>query len=120
MKYTGTDANECTITIHNVTEEYDCSWAGRLDEDLQNSYINITIAKPVKNMTIEMVGDLVADQPGHIKCLVNGGRPAPMMSLQILPLPVPEFLNNSLNQTPGTTNESIFYYFLMQKNPYFN
>ena len=101
MKYTGNNTNECTITIHNVTEEYDCSWAGRLDEDLTNSYINITIARPVKNMTIEIVGDLVADQPGHIKCLANGGRPAPMMSFQITD-PMPEFLNNTLNQTPGT------------------
>jgi len=99
MKYTGNNTNECTITIHNVTEEYDCSWAGRLDEDLTNSYINITIARPVKNMTIEIVGDLVADQPGHIKCLANGGRPAPMMSFQITD-PMPEFLNNTLNQTP--------------------
>ena len=101
MKYTGTDANECTITVHNVTEEYNCSWAGRLDEDLKNSYINITIAKPVKNMTIEIVGNLVADQPGHIKCLATSGRPAPLMSLQITD-PMPEFLNNSLTQTPGT------------------
>ena len=36
MKYTGTKSNECTITIHNVTEEFNCTWAGRLDEDLTN------------------------------------------------------------------------------------
>lgn len=36
MKYTGTKSDECTITIHNVTEEFNCTWAGRLDEDLTN------------------------------------------------------------------------------------
>ena len=36
MKYTGTKSEECTITIHNVTEEFNCTWAGRLDEDLTN------------------------------------------------------------------------------------
>ena len=93
MKYTGNNTNECTITIHNVTEEYDCSWAGRLDEDLTNSYINITIARPVKNMTIEIVGDLVADQPAHIKCLAKSGvsRTLPNQSLFVIVLDQSEF-----------------------------
>ena len=59
-------------------------------------------------MTIEIVGNLVADQPGHIKCLATNGRPAPLMSLQITD-PMPEFLNNSLTQTPGTNQSLLFF-----------
>ena len=29
MDYTGTDTKSCTITIHNVSEEYNCTWAAR-------------------------------------------------------------------------------------------
>ena len=29
MVNTGTDPNSCTITVWNVTEEYNCTWAGR-------------------------------------------------------------------------------------------
>ena len=29
MTYTGSDPNSCTITVYNVTDEYNCTWAGR-------------------------------------------------------------------------------------------
>ena len=29
MTYTGTDPKACTITVYNVTDEYDCQWAAR-------------------------------------------------------------------------------------------
>ena len=100
MKYTGTNATECTITVHNVTDEYNCTWAGRLDEDLTNSNIEIIVARPLENITIHVKDTLVANQPGQIKCGVFGGRPAPSISLEFTK-PLPKLLNDSQTQIPG-------------------
>jgi hypothetical protein len=75
-----------------------------LDVDLRNTDINVTVAKPVQDMKTKVVGKLVAGQPGQIVCDANGGRPAPMISLEITK-PLPEFLNDTQTQTPG----NIFY-----------
>ena len=102
MKYTGTNSTECTITVHNVTDDYNCTWAGRLDEDLTNSNIEIIVARPLENITIHVVDTLVANQPGQIKCGVFGGRPAPSISLEFTK-PLPKLLNDSQTQIPGDT-----------------
>lgn len=97
MTYTGNDAKACTITIYNVTEEYNCQWAARLDEDLQNSKINVTIAKDVDHIEIEIEDDLVEGQDGKILCKINGGRPGPNLNFDF-DKPVPTMINDTVEQ----------------------
>ena len=58
MEYTGNDPKHCKITVKNVKDEYNCQWAARLDEDLSNTIVNITVAREITNVTIENDGDL--------------------------------------------------------------
>ena len=34
MEYSGKSSNECSVTIHNVTDAHNCTWAARLEDDL--------------------------------------------------------------------------------------
>ena len=99
MTYSGEDKNACTITVANVTEEYDCRWAARLDEDLTNTEINITVAKEIDTISLEM-DPMVVGQEGTIKCTVQGGRPAPKISFS-MEEPSPDLSKNSMTQEPG-------------------
>ena len=96
MTYAGEDSKACTIKVANVIDDYDCQWAARLDEDLANTVINITVAKEIQNVTLE-VDEMIAGQESDIKCKVEGGRPAPMVNFNI-EKPSPELLNNSMTQ----------------------
>ena len=98
MTYSGSDPNACTITVANVTDEYDCQWAARLDEDLGNTVINITVAKEIQNITIE-AEEMIAGQESAIKCNVMGGRPAPTMNFD-LNFGI-ELVNSTVAQDPG-------------------
>jgi len=99
MDYTGTDTKTCTITIHNVSEEYNCTWAARLDEDLTNSNISVTIAAAVEEVIIEAPEELVAGMDGNIICTVKGGRPAPILNFDFGESS-PEMVNDTITQTP--------------------
>lgn len=98
MEYTGHNSTECTVTVHNVTDEYNCGWATRIDEDMVNTNINITVAQPIKNMSITM-DQLIAGKSSKVVCKVNGGRPAPLISLEFTK-PRPEIVNSTQQQTP--------------------
>ena len=65
-----------------------------------NSEIEITIATPVEDVIVETSEDLVAGDEGKIVCTVKGGRPAPIISLD-LGQPVPEMINDTISQIPG-------------------
>ena len=78
----------------------------RLDEDLTNSKIEITVAQPVEEVMVETLTDLVAGQDGGIKCTVKGGRPAPIISME---LDDPEMVNDTISQIPGTQYISILF-----------
>ena len=112
MTYSGEDKNACTITVANVTEEYDCQWAARLDEDLGNTVINITVAKEIDSISLEM-DRMVVDQEGTIKCTVQGGRPAPMINFSIEDFSdLPE---NSMTQEPGNTFNILCFIFVLME-----
>ena len=84
-----------------LQQKYDsCTLISRLDEDLTNSKIEITIAKPVEEVMVETLSDLVAGQDGGIKCTIKGGRPAPIVSMEF-DNPAPEMVNDTVSQTPG-------------------
>ena len=99
MTYSGEDPKACTITVANVTEDYDCQWAARLDEDLANTIINVTVAKAIESISLEMER-MVVGKEGNIKCKVQGGRPAPMINFSI-EKPSPDLSNNVMTQEPG-------------------
>ena len=61
---------------------------------MDNSEIEITIATPVEDVTVETSEDLVAGNEGKIKCTVKGGSPAPNISLD-LGKPLPEMVMGS-------------------------
>lgn len=98
MTYSGEDPKACTITVANVTEDYDCQWAARLDEDLANTIINVTVAKAIESISLEMER-MVVGKEGIVKCKVQGGRPAPMINFSI-EKPSPDLSNNVMTQEP--------------------
>ena len=71
----------------------------RLDEDLRNTDINVTVAKQINSMKIDL-GKMEAFKPGRIVCNAHGGRPAPLISLEVAD-PLPVFINDTQTQTPG-------------------
>ena len=48
LMYTGTDPNECTVTVKNVTVEDNAHWAVRLASDLVPTWFNITVSEFLK------------------------------------------------------------------------
>ena len=77
----------------------------RLDEDLTNSNISVTIAAAVEEVTIEAPEELVAGMDGNIICTVKGGRPAPIINFDFGESS-PEMVNDTITQTPGMSFES--------------
>ena len=73
----------------------------RLDEDLTNSNISVTIAAAVEEVIIEAPEELVAGMDGNIICTVKGGRPAPILDFNFGESS-PEMVNDTITQTPGT------------------
>ena len=108
MTYSGTDPNECKITVKDVKDIYNCQWAARLDVDLSNTVINITVAHPIDNVTIEAAGNLVAGMDGKLVCKIFGGRPAPSIKFEFEDTKI-KMVNDSLSQTPGKYRT--FHYF---------
>ena len=114
MTYSGEDPKACTITVANVTEDYDCQWAARLDEDLANTIINVTVAKAIESISLEMER-MVVGKEGNIKCKVQGGRPAPMINFSI-EKPSPDLSNNVMTQEPGNYFYlKIFFFFCIME-----
>lgn len=48
LLYTGTDPNECTVTVQNLTIEDSTPWAVRLASDIAPTWFNITVSKSLK------------------------------------------------------------------------
>ena len=72
----------------------------RLDEDLTNSNISVTVAAAVEEVIIEAPEELVAGMDGNIICTVKGGRPAPILNFDFGESS-PEMVNDTITQTPG-------------------
>lgn len=96
IKYTGTNSSECTITVLNITEEFNCGWSARLDTDLRNSDINITVARPVEAVVIQVKDELAANAIGEIDCFINGGRPEPLINFEIVGNSSEIMVNNTI------------------------
>ena len=77
----------------------------RLDEDLTNSNISVTVAAAVEEVTIEAPEELVAGMDGNIICTVKGGRPAPILDFDFGESS-PDMVNDTITQTPGMSFES--------------
>ena len=77
----------------------------RLDEDLTNSNISVTIAAAVEEVIIEAPEELVAGMDGNIICTVKGGRPAPILNFDFGESS-PEMVNDTITQTPGMSVRS--------------
>jgi hypothetical protein len=96
LKYSGTDKNVCQITVSNVTNEENCTWATRLGDERNPREISVIVASPVVDGII-VAPPVQAGKPGTVTCTMNGGRPAPFMSMEMEGLhPV----NDSQIQTP--------------------
>ena len=81
MVYTGKNVTECQITVYNFTENHDLIWMARLDEDFENTEIEIIVAEDVDFVELSMEEDCVLGQECKIKCKVRGGKPKPGVSI---------------------------------------
>ena len=46
MTYSGTDAKVCQITVANVAEDANCTWATRLGDEMGRSSLEFLIPDP--------------------------------------------------------------------------
>ena len=75
------DINTTYIDISNGQKFELCTYLKcRLDEDLTNSNVSVTVAAAVEEVIIEAPEELVAGMDGNIICTVKGGRPAPILN----------------------------------------
>jgi len=81
-----TNSTECTIKISNLTKLDSCSWRARVDAQMENTEINVTVAtKPTKIILASVPEVSVAGENTTVECKAEGGSPKPSLDITVSP-----------------------------------
>ncbi len=100
LKYSGEKSTVCQITVSNVSDIENCTWAARLDDEFKATSVRVVVASPVEGATIEAPPHISVGKVGPVQCKIEGGRPAPFISMEVKGLSKAEIVNSTQTQTP--------------------